>query len=534
MANILEYGKTVALYCRISKMDDSKDYSVSIKGQIEILEKFAVENGFTKTKLYIDDGESGALFDRPGYLEMIEDIESGEVGTVVVKDHSRLGRDRLTIGYLLEVFFTEHQIRYMTADRKIDTATRGIPDELAFEDVFNEWHVKRTSEKIKQRNRQKIEDGISLRSRAPYGYMKDPNDKFHLIPNPETMDNVVLIFEMFASGAKIIDIVKELKERKILCPAAYHFQKYGKYRTNASHNDPYYWEYGTVRSILDNEVYIGTTVNGKSFKPSYKSKKKIRYSSEQWVRNFNTHEAIIDEALWNTVKQRRATKQRHNKSGEKDIFSGKLFCFDCGHIIHASAGYYMCGTYKRFLYHDNMGCTPHNISKKAVREIVLAAIQAVTHEAKNNKKAFIKVASSCSLRDVNKEIARLEKELKKAEIRLAELDRYLKSIYEDKVKGEITPEQFKFLLSQYTSEKTDKEKTADEINAQINEWKSKTFNTDEFLKIVDEYTEITELNQEIVNAFIDKIVVHERSEPHKRKGYTQEVDIYFNFIGKLR
>lgn len=194
----------------------------------------------------------------------------------------------------------------------------------------------------------------------------------------------------------------------------------------------------------------------------------------------------------------------------------------------------MCGTYKRFLYHDNMGCTPHNISKKAVREIVLAAIQAVTHEAKNNKEAFIKVASSCSSRDVNKEISRLEKELKKAEIRLSELERYLKSIYEDKVKGEITPEQFKFLLSQYTSEKTDKEKTADEINAQINEWKSKTINTDEFLKIVDEYTEITELNQEVVNAFIDKIVVHERSDPHKRKGYTQEVDVYFNFIGKLR
>ncbi len=529
-----EPDKTIALYCRLSNADKTNnDYSISIQNQMDILNSYSKEHGFSNTQFYIDDGISGAYSDRPGYMDMINDIESGKVNTVIVKDHSRLGRDRLSIGYLLEILFLEKQVRYITADGKVDTGLYGVPDGLAFEDLCNEWYVKSTSEKVRRTKQKNSAEGKSLRSRAPYGYTKDPNDKFHLIPNPETMNNIVLIFEMFANGTSLMDISKELRHRKVLSPSAYDFQTLGSYGTAESKEDPYYWDIGTLTYMLDNEVYIGTTVNGLRYKPSYKSRKIIKMPKESHKRFENTHTAIISKELWDTVRQRRETKQRHSMTGEKDIFSGKLFCKDCGSVLHTNKNCYMCGRYKKYQYRDGNGCTPHNISKSVVREIVLSAIKAVTEQVKEHKKDFIQAATQNSDKEISKEKVRIERVLSKARNEVEELDRYLMNLYKDKVDGEITAEQFSVLADGYTRSKEEQLNRIAEANKKLQELNSKTIDVERFIAVTNKYTDISELNQEIVNAFIERIVIHERSEPHKRKGYTQKVDIYFNFIGKL-
>ena len=500
---------------------------------MSILNSYSEEHGFTNTQFYIDDGISGAYSDRPGYMDMINDIESGKVSTVIVKDHSRLGRDRLSIGYLLEILFLENQVRYITADGKVDTGLYGVPDGLAFEDLCNEWYVKSTSEKVRRTKQKNSAEGKSLRSRAPYGYMKDPKDKFHLIPNPETMNNIVLIFELFASGTSLRDISKELKRRKVLSPSAYDFKTLGSYGTAESKEDPYYWDIGTLTYMLDNEVYIGTTVNGLRYKPSYKSRKIIKMPKESHKRFENTHTPIISKELWDTVRQRRETKQRHSQTGEKDIFSGKLICKDCGSVLHINKNQYMCGRYKKYQYRDGKGCTPHNISKRVVNEIVLAAIRAVTTQVREHRKEFVQAAMQNSDKEISKEKLRTERLLAKAQSEKEELDRYLMNLYKDKADGEITAEQFSVLADGYAKNKEELANKITEATAKLKELNSKTIDVERFIAVTDKYTDISELNQEIVNAFIERIVIHERSESHKRKGYIQKVDVYFNFIGKL-
>ncbi len=526
------YKIKAALYSRLSRDDASAGESNSIQNQKTILEDFCEKNGITNFTNYVDDGYSGTDFERPGFVQMMSDAKSGKINTIIVKDHSRLGRDRLKVGYLLEQEFVELGIRYITADNFIDTAN-GLPEGLAFMDVYNEYHVFITSKKVNHTFDKMRENGISLRSRAPYGYQKDPNDKHKLIPNEETKDTVIFIFEMFASGAKIVDIAKELKNRRILSPSAYDNKRLGRQISETAASDPYYWDYSTLKDMLDNEAYIGTTIMGTSRKPFYKAKKSIYIPREQWLRFPNDHEAIISPELWSTVQQRRATKQRHSKSGEKDIFAGKLICADCGRVMHIGTGSYICGTYKKYYYRDEDGCTPHNISRKVLDEVALKAIQSITTEVKKGREEFIRIATEASEKDINKEIIKAEKALAKAQKRLAELDKYLMSVYEDKVKGEISAEQFAILSTNYSKEKAEQEKISEDAVSKIADLKNKTVNVKEFIKIVDKYTEITELNLEILNAFVEKIVIHERSEPHRRKGFSQEIDIYFNFIGKL-
>lgn len=529
-------GNITALYCRLSQEDELAGESGSIQHQRQILSEYAEKNHFSNPQLFVDDGFSGVSFDRPGYNAMIEQVEAGNVSTIIVKDHSRLGRNRLVVGYLMEEKFPDYGIRYIAINDGVDTA-KGVDDSLAIRDLFNEWHARDTSKKIKAVIQAAAKRGERIGTKAPYGYKKDPNNPKQIIPNEDTAPVVQRIFALCASGLGPSKIARILQEEQTITPTVYDYRTNGTNHASLKLNKPYAWSGTTVSSILEHEEYIGTTVNCREYTPSFKSKKSKANPMENWLRFENTHEPIIDRETWEIVQRVRAGKRRPNKMGEMDMLSGLVECADCGknHYFCRCGSWsenqytYVCGKYHK--HHED--CTPHTIKVMALHEIVLGEIQRVTWDAREHTDQFLQRAMDKHQSQLKKDLSAKAKELDRANKRLANLDKLFRKAFEELTLENLSGEQFQMLTQGYEFEKQELSARAATLDNEISTQQDKLLNADRFLSIVDRYTDIRELTPEIVREFIDRIVVHERSAPWKKKNYTQEVEVYFNFVGKV-
>lgn len=518
-----------ALYARLSQEDALDGDSNSIVNQKAVLSKYAADNGFTNLVFFIDDGVSGVTFDRPNFNRMIAEIEAGNVATVIVKDMSRLGRDYLKVGYYTEIFFVERDVRYIAINDGVDSA-KGDNDFTPFRNLFNDFYAKDTSKKVRAIKKAQGMAGEHL-TKPPYGYKVDPADKKKWIVDEEAAAVVKRIFDLCIAGKGPMQIAKILKADKILTTKAYYAKQKGKLLPD----NPYNWNENSIVGILERMDYCGHTVNFKSYSKSHKLKKRIPTIKEQQAIFRNTHEAIIEEAVFERVQELRANKRRPTKAERQGLFSGLVYCADCGSKLHfatcksfnGSQDHYRCAKYK-----SNTGsCTAHFIREETLKAIVRQRIFDVTARFIENIMDFREMVYQQQFSEAEKDMKRKRREVEQARKRIAELDRIFKRIYEDDINGTISHERFMKLSTEYEAEQKElTEKVAAE-QKEVDTYEQNKMDFDSFAAIIRKYVGITELTPTIVNEFVKKIVVH---APEKIDGKRfQKVDIVFNFVGEI-
>ena len=525
--------RKTALYCRLSQDDGIEGDSNSIQNQKAILQKFAEDHHFPSPCFYVDDGFSGGTFQRPAFQQMISDMENGEIGIIVTKDLSRLGRNQLHTGLYIEERFPMFGVRYIAINDNVDTDSSESNDLMPFKNLFNEWFIRDTSRKIRAVLKAKAERGERLGTRAPYGYRKDPDTK-KLIVDEEAAAIVRRIFVMCAGGSGPSQIARILKKEQILTPTMYAYTRYGITHTCLDTAHPYNWSNSAIANLLENEIYLGNTVNMKYSTKSYKDKRRVEHPREECMVFENTHPALITREVWDMVQRVRKNKRRLTKMEEQNKYSGLVFCADCGsnmvlhraHTMSASYNHFTCRTYKK----DGEACTGHYIRECVLDEIVLEDLRRVTSAAREHPEKFAAYIGSKQSAELQREIRRQEKELAAMRKRKAELDAIFKKLYEDSVLGRITTEQFQMLSGSYTEEQNLITVGIPQKENEIQRLRETVSGTDSFLDKAKRYTDITELTPELLRLFIEKIVVHEK-EVKWSKHAPQTVEIYYNGIG---
>ena len=525
--------KKTALYCRLSQDDGLKGDSNSIQNQKNILQKFAEDHHFPNPCFYVDDGFSGGNFQRPAFQQMISDMENGEIGIIVTKDLSRLGRNQLHTGLYIEERFPMFGVRYIAINDNVDTDSSESNDLMPFKNLFNEWFIRDTSRKIRAVLKAKAELGERLGTRAPYGYIKDPETK-KLAVDDEAAAIVRRIFAMCASGNGPSQIARILKKEQVLTPTMYAYTRYGMNHTCLDTAHPYNWSDSAIANLLENEIYLGNTVNMKYSTKSYKDKRRVEHSREECLVFKDTHPALITQEVWDIVQRVRKNRRRPTKMEEQNKYSGLVFCADCGSnmVLHrartmsASYNHFTCRTYKK----DGESCTGHYIRECVLDEVVLEDLRRVTAMARERPEEFAAYIGSRQSAEIQREIRRQEKELAAMRKRKAELDAIFKKLYEDSVLSRITTEQFQMLSSSYTEEQNQIAAGIPQKEADIQRLRETVSGTDGFLDKAKRYMDITELTPELLRLFIEKIVVHEK-EVKWSKHAPQTVEIYYNGIG---
>ena len=524
--------KITALYCRLSRDDEQDGLSGSIKNQQAILEKYAQENGFKNTRVFIDDGWSGTNFARPAFTEIMELAEKGRIDTLIVKDHSRLGRNRLIVGQLLEEGFDSLCVRYIAIMDNIDTA-KGISDLVPMQDLFNEWHAKNTSQKVRNVFKSKGMSGAPLTTNPPYGYLKDPENKNGWIVDEEAAKTVRQIFAWCVDGLGPTQIAKRLKAAKVPTPT----EHWGNIGRNCSKPPaiPYNWCSATVADILSKQEYCGDTINFRSTTKSFKNKKKIDRPPEEWQIFKNTHPAIIDREVFALVQELRKHRRRPTKSGIVSPFSGLLYCADCGEKLYYSVtnnykreqAYFFCSSYRK----NSEVCSAHYIREKVVEQIVLESMQRILLNVQALEKEFARKQMDCYTEDKKKQLAAKHRELSKAKKRIAEIDALIQKIYEDNASGKLSDERYATLSLSYEEEQKTLKAAVPELQSFLETETDKTESLQRFIQKVKQITELKVLTPELIHEFVDKIVVYApRYLDGKR---VQLLDIYYSGVGIL-
>ena len=523
--------KWVALYVRLSRDDENEGDSNSIAHQIEILTKYARDHGISNYKIYKDDGYSGTSFKRPGFQEMLGDIEAGLVSMVVVKDMSRFGRNYLEVGLYTEIRFPEMGVRFIAVNDGVDSEDQNSNDFTPFRNIINEWYAKDTSKKIRAVFRNKGMSGQRLSTNAPYGYTRAEDG--HLLIDEETAPVVELIFQLCVEGNGPGKIARMLKERGIPTPGTIEFQRTG--RTRRYHPDaPCRWTPDTIAEILEQDAYLRRTTTLQTAKLSYKSKKKITNPPEKWVVIENTHKAIIDPETWEIVQKARAQRRRPTKMGEMGMFSGLAYCADCGaklyHCRTASWTHeqecYTCANYR-----NRKQCSAHYIRAVVLERLVLQNLQRVVAYAQEDEDEFVRRVMENKTAVQRAEQEQAKRLLEKQERRINELDAIIQRLYEDHVMGKLNDERFTKLSEGYEKEQADLKQSVDNLRAIVNAAETQAVNVQSFLKIVKKYTEPTELTPAILREFVEKVVVH---APDKSSGHrVQRIDVHYTFIGEI-
>lgn len=528
-------NKKTALYCRLSQDDGLDGDSNSIQNQKKILEQYAIDHHFPNPCFYVDDGYSGANFNRPDFQRMITDMENGEIGIIITKDLSRLGRNQLHTGLYIEERFPQFGVRYIAINDNVDTDSTESNDLMPFKNLFNEWYVRDTSRKIRAVFRAKAERGERLGTRAPYGYRKDKEYNNQLVVDEEAAAVVRRIFSMCAAGSGPSQIARVLKKEKVLCPAMYAYQRFGYRHMGLILDEPYNWVQSTVARILENELYIGNTINMRFSSKSYKDKRKIEHPREECMVLEGTHEPLIDRETWDIVQHVRQNKRRRTNMDEQNKYSGLVVCADCGktmvlhraHTMSATYNHFTCRTYKK---KGAEVCSAHYIRECVLDEIVLEDIRRVTAMARENTAEFASYIGNRQSTEIRREVRRLETELAGMQKRSSELDAIFKRLYEDSVLGRITPDQFQTLSSSYALEQEQLKASIPQKEAVIQELKETVCGTDSFISRAKRYTDISELTPELLRLFIQKIVVHEKDVKWSKHA-EQTVEIYYTDIG---
>lgn len=524
--------KITALYCRLSRDDELSGDSNSIINQKTILSKFAKDNHLKNPKFYIDDGVSGTTFERDGFKAMLQEIENGNVETVVVKDMSRFGRDYLKVGFYTEILFVEKNVRFIAINNGIDSKNQIDSDFTPFLNIINEWYAKDTSKKIRAVFKSKGESGKYLTATPPYGYMKSNDDKHKWIVDEEAAVIVKRIFTMCFDGMGPTKIARILKEEKVLTPTAYWYSKGRAYKKPT---DPFNWHDDTVSCILQKKEYLGHTINFKTYKQSYKIKKKCFNPEEKHIVFENTHEPIVDFETWSKVQELRNNKRRPAKTGKSNIFSGVAFCADCGKKMYyctsryfeSRQDYFVCSTSRK----STDICQSHFIRAVVLENEVISHINKVIDAAKYFEDDFRKLLGAKQKEETKKEMTLKKKELLRAENRIDELNILFKRIYEDNVKGKISDEKFQMLAESYEEEEAQLKKLVLELGDFIYESEDSTDKAEKFISKIQKYENIKELDASILNDLVKKVLVH---NPDKSSGKrVQNIDIVFDLVGIL-
>ena len=536
--------KYTALYERLSRDDEMQGESNSIVNQKRYLEEYAQAQGFKNIRHFTDDGYSGTNFKRPGFQKMIAAIEAGEIDVVCVKDLSRFGRDYLKVGFYTEIMFPEKGVRFIAINNSVDSANPTENDFTPFLNIMNEWYAKDTSNKIRAIFRSRMQDGKRCSGAIPYGSRRDPEDKNHLLIDEEAAKVVRRIYQMVIDGMGSQAIANQLTADNVLIPSAYLEQSEHGESRNHSYHDPCRWNCTAVSYILDKQEYMGHTVLGKTICENFKTKKRRKARPDELIIFENTHEPIIDAETWHLVqKLRRRTRRKLANGSYSHRLSGLVYCADCGKRLSYSSpqsqhrpdgktydadSSFRCPTYKS-MYGE---CTMHYIKSSTLDKLVDEAVRKIARYVLRNEQAFLEQVRVLTSADQKHTQSEDKKELVNIKKRIAELDNYIKRLYEGNASGKIPDRQFEKLMAQYDSEQQELEERVKEIEVSIHEIQQESENGQQFVRLVQKYRDLTEIDQTALNEFIDKVVVHEATGG-RTADRSQQIDIYFNFIGQF-
>jgi len=519
-----------ALYERLSQEDKLEGESNSIANQKKILERYCREHGITAYRHYDeDDGYSGTNFNRPGFQRMLADIKAGKIKRVIVKDMSRFGRDYLQVGFYTDMLFPDFGVHFIAVNDGVDS-TRGENEFTAIRNVFNEMYARDTSKKIRATWQSKGKSGEHLTTIPPYGYMKDPDNKKKWIIDEEAAAVVQQIFALCVSGMGPTQIAKWLEKHEIYNPTAYSQAK-GRPVTNKPTANPYKWTNETVSRTLERIEYLGHTVNFKTRKQSYKSKKKLWNDPSEWVIFENTQPPIVEESVFLIVQNIRRSRRRPTKMGDMGIFSGLLYCAECGGKMYQCRAtnfteeqkYFICSTYRK----GKDLCTTHSIKNVVLYEIVLKNLREAIDYVTEHEAEFVQEAADSRLRERDAEFSRKRETLSKAETRIAELDNLFKHLYEDNVTGKLSDERFIKMSHDYELEQSNLKAMAEVLREEIKQQEKQKTNVKAFISAVKKYTDMQQLDAAMLREFIDRIEVSHTD----KKSKTREITIVYNFIG---
>lgn len=527
-------NETAAIYCRLSQDDGSVGESGSIQTQRTLLTQYCEEHGITIGGYYCDDGWSGTNFERPDFKRMLDDIEAGKINMVVVKDLSRFGREYAQMGMYIEHYFEQKGVRFLSVAENIDSANGLDNLVLPFTNVINSFYARQSSSKTKAAFQARARAGMFIGSRAPFGYIKDPDDNHHLIVDPPAADVVRDIFRMFADGVGYVRMAKILRERGVLNPQAYFNQNNPDYFKSDYWRQPHDWHPTSIRVILNNPVYLGKTVFGRTKTKGFFDKSRVHTDEEDWIVVDDTHEALITQELWDTVHQMMAARRRENGKGEVQPFIGLVKCAGCGSALNVSydkrKGKYTsfsCWVYKNY---GKQRCTSHAISYNALSRLVLEDIRRNAIVAKKYTAKYMEMLVAAKEEKKKADTDRLKRELKAADKRIDELSKILTRIYEDVALERISEERYQAMAPGYEREQALLKAKRDELSREIESSEEVYENIERFLPVIWKYTDIEKLDARILNELIDRIVVHEKElGPDGLKH--QRVDIHYKFIG---
>ena len=548
-----EENKITALYERLSKDDDLLGESNSIINQKAMLENYAKQNGFKNIRHYTDDGYSGGNFERPDWKRMVTDIQAGLIGTVIVKDMRRVGRDYLQTGFYTEVLFKQQGVRFIAVSNGVDSTDATSSEFAPFLNIMNEWYLRDCSRKIRASYKVRGNAGKHTTNNVPYGYKKSPDDKNQWIIDEEVAPVVRRIYRLCVEGYGIGDIAKILREDKIETPSYYWGSRgIGNWKTRYSVDRPYDWTMSTVADILARIEYMGHTVNFRTHSSDYKERRIIKNPKEEWKIFENTHEAIIDKETWELVQRLRGTPKRHDFAETPNPLTGILFCADCGAKLYNNTekaramregktpdpqtGYYNsdhydCKNYKLSRVREKTTCTTHYINTNSLIRLILETLKLVSEYAIANKEEFAQKVRDLSMQKQFESLKEQKALLAKKEKRYGELKGLVKKLYESYATEKISEKNFEMLSADYEAEQESLETEIQELQLQIDVYNENTDKSEQFLEVAKRYTDFSVLTAPMLNEFIEKIVVH---APVWNEGErTQEVEFYFKFIGKF-
>ena len=523
-----------ALYCRLSCDDDLAGDSNSIKNQKMLLKQYADEQRLKNIRYYVDDGFSGSNFDRPDFKRMLADIDDGLISTVVVKDMSRFGRDHILVGYYTKYYLPEADVRFIAIYDQVDSETNPDDDITPFKNILNEMYAKDCSRKIRAVVKAKGNAGKHLTTIPPLGYIKDPDDKEKWIVDEEGAAIVREIFSLCVKGYGPTQIARILTENGVETPTIYANRK--KLPTNQRKKEfSEVWSTATVTHILSNMQYLGHTVNFKTYKKSYKSRRKIEAPKKDWVIFENTQEAIIDQETFDIVQKIRESRRRPTEMGEMSVLSGMLYCADCGKKMYLcrcttmkQAEYFNCSSYRKKM---KKTCSSHQITVHAVTDMIRDDIRYTVQFAKENKDQFLNILKSRNESKSKQELRQALRAIEESESRIKTLDKIIQSLYEDKVAGKISEERYMRMSESYEDEQKSLTVNLGILKNEVEQNRSKTNNISQFISLVDKYSDFEELTPEILRAFIDKVLIYEKQKVDGH--YRHTIEIIYNFVGAV-
>lgn len=532
-------NRITALYERLSRDDEIQGESNSITNQKQYLEDYAIQNGFDNIQHFSDDGYSGTNFNRPAFNALLVEIEAGRVGTVIVKDMSRFGRNYLQVGFYTEMMFPKKNVRFIAVNNGVDSANPTDNDFTPFLNIMNEWYAKDTSKKIKTVFKARMKDGKRCSGSVPYGYYRKPDDKQTLYVDEVSASVVRRVFQLTCEGIGATAIADILTADKVLIPSAYARQYHPEDCQCKSYHDPYTWNGVTIGYILDRREYLGHTILGKSTRDNFKTKRKKVVSDDELFIFENTHEAIIDQETYDKAQRmrKRATPRRNTEKPSHRL-SGMLYCADCGSRLAYSNGVLRDGkdydsnhAFRCSRYHNKYhNCTGHYIKASVAETLILQATKRVCKHVLTDEKDFVEQLKEQYEIQCEKDNKNEKKELLEAKRRMMDLDDLIKGLYENFTLGRLPERQFNRLMTEYDKEQSELEQRITELESVTERIATKSVQIDTFIRLVKKYRDFEELTTSALNDLIEKVVVHEAVGGRTRER-SQQVDIYFNFIG---